>query len=230
MQLLWSHITLSPPSLCPPLRSVHNPLGTPETKLENQWSSPVPSTHWKGSWRLGVEGIDCKTLWLVLQESAVEGTSRPMARLWTVLQTSRGLSTLCPADWWGQASLPWVRSSRGTSLWMKYCHLFLRPLRRPTNAPWSQRTVPTEGCSCYPSLEVLPWKAPKLTWSHWNPDSRCGPVIHSPWDWANQELLAIVSICNLVYLYLAHLLQIQWIWKQHMLYKHKALSTINTIF
>ncbi|XP_025213031.1 putative lipoyltransferase 2, mitochondrial isoform X3 [Theropithecus gelada] len=40
------------------------------------------------------------------EESAVEGTSRPTAWLSTALRTSRGLSTLCPVDWLGQASLP----------------------------------------------------------------------------------------------------------------------------
>ncbi|XP_033061216.1 putative lipoyltransferase 2, mitochondrial isoform X2 [Trachypithecus francoisi] len=39
-------------------------------------------------------------------ESAVEGTSHPTAWLSTALRTSRGLSTLCPVDWLGQASLP----------------------------------------------------------------------------------------------------------------------------
>ncbi|PNJ51335.1 LIPT2 isoform 3, partial [Pongo abelii] len=39
-------------------------------------------------------------------ESAVEGTSHPTAWLSTALPTSRGLSTSCPVDWLGQASLP----------------------------------------------------------------------------------------------------------------------------
>ncbi|XP_061236818.1 putative lipoyltransferase 2, mitochondrial isoform X2 [Bos javanicus] len=44
--------------------------------------------------------------WFALQVSAVEGTLRPTAWRSTVLWTSRGLSTLCPVGWLGQASLP----------------------------------------------------------------------------------------------------------------------------
>lgn len=48
------------------------------------------------------------------------------------------------------------------------------------------------------------WKASSLTWSHWNPNSRPGPVIHLPWDY---EQSIHVSICMLVYLYLPTYLQ-----------------------
>ncbi|KAM7084655.1 octanoyl-[acyl-carrier-protein]:protein N-octanoyltransferase LIPT2, mitochondrial isoform 2-T2 [Molossus nigricans] len=51
--------------------------------------------------RPGLAGLDQRRC-----ESAVEGTSHPTARPLTVLQTSRGLSTLCPVGWLGQASLP----------------------------------------------------------------------------------------------------------------------------
>ncbi|XP_021524925.1 octanoyl-[acyl-carrier-protein]:protein N-octanoyltransferase LIPT2, mitochondrial isoform X3 [Aotus nancymaae] len=66
-------------------------------------AGPVYTTGLRG----GLTPEETARLWaLGAEESAVEGISHPMAWLSTVLRTSRGLSTSCPAGWLGQVSLP----------------------------------------------------------------------------------------------------------------------------